>query len=396
MESDAERDGGALRCVSVPRRETAAWMERLKARGWVAGGERVREAGERRLIPLAADAPAVLPAPFAGLPVVEVERGRGPARSYLDYLADYLPADVVTRYADAWPGPHDMLGDLVIFKLDPRVAPFGEAVGQAMLRYRPGARLALADEGVQGPLRVRALRPLAVRVDGEPRPAGALGDLDAGTRARLLSTRTRVRERELVLDVDPATTYYSPRLAGERAATVEAAGRLRALLGRPLRVVDPYAGVGPALAPLVRAPSLVERVLAADLNPDAVDLLRLNLRRHAGRARPPVRDLTVLCADARRLADDPAWRGRFDLLLVNLPHSSIEHLPDLLPLLAAGSPILVRGWAIVAHDERAAAEARLRDLLRPLLPGTESPRLTTVRTYSAFQDFTRFEAWLRR
>jgi tRNA G37 N-methylase Trm5 len=370
------------RALSVPAGETARWRAALEARGWL-GRARIREAGERRLVPIAAAAPDPLPAPFDALPVERAAAAEGPARTYVDHLRDLLPADVVERHADDWTSPHDLLGDLVIVKLNERVRPYAEAVGVALLRYRAGARLALLDEGVQGELRVRGLRPLAVRVDGEPRPVSAAPGAD-------LSTRTRVREHGHWLEVDPAAAYYSPRLANERLGTLAAARRLRAALGRPLRVADPYAGVGPGLVPLLREPGLVGAVLAADLNADAVPLLRANVAFHGARARPPVKALDVRCADARRLADEPALRGRFDLLLVNLPHDSIAHLPDLLPLVARGQPALVRGWAIVAYDDWEAARARLR----AALPAEPFPDLEVVRTYSAFQAFARFEAWL--
>ncbi len=373
-----------MKSLSVPAAETARWRAALAERGWL-GRTRILEAGERRLIPLSSAAPTPLPPPFGALPLVDSPETAAPARTYVDHLRDLLPADVVARHVDDWTSPHDLLGDLVIVKLQDAVLPYAEAVGQALLRYRVAARLALLDEGVQGEMRVRALRPLAVRVDGEPRPA-------TGADPALLTTLTRVRENGLEIEVDPAVAYYSPRLANERLGTLAAARALRAVLGRPLRVIDPYAGVGPGVVPLLRAPGLVASLFASDLNPAAVPLLRGNVRRHARRA--GVRAFTVRCADARRLAAEPALRGAFDLLLVNLPHDSIEHLPDLMPLLSRGAPVLVRGWAIVSYEAWDASNARLRDVLWPLAPDSPAPELATVRTYSAFQAFARFGARL--
>ena len=47
----------------------------------------------------------------------------------------------------------------------------------------------------------------------------------------------------------------------------------------PIRVADPFCGVGPALAHMINIPNLVSSVLATDLNPGAIGLLNENLRR---------------------------------------------------------------------------------------------------------------------
>ena len=52
------------------------------------------------------------------------------------------------------------------------------------------------------------------------------------------------------------------------------------------------------------------------------------------------------CIDARELMKSrPELIGTADVLLVNLPHESIDHLPDILPLLS-GYESLVCGWSI--------------------------------------------------
>ena len=51
--------------------------------------------------------------------------------------------------------------------------------------------------------------------------------------------------------------------------------------------------------------------------------------------------------DGRKWQIDQTRKGIFDALLVNIPHSSIEHLPSLMPLMKRGSTTLIRGWAII-------------------------------------------------
>ena len=54
---------------------------------------------------------------------------------------------------------------------------------------------------------------------------------------------------------------------------------------------DPYAGVGPAVVPLTKIPEFVENIFASDLNPDAAELLGLNLP-----------NSVTKCVDARKLS----------------------------------------------------------------------------------------------
>ncbi len=55
--------------------------------------------------------------------------------------------------------------------------------------------------------------------------------------------------------------------------------------------------------------------------------------------------------DAQKIPSDNAQLGQWDVLLVNLPHMSLNHLPSLIPLLKTETPSLVRGWSILPHDE---------------------------------------------
>jgi tRNA G37 N-methylase Trm5 len=141
--------------------------------------------------------------------------------------------------------------------------------------------------------------------------------------------------------------YYSPRLANERLENIECARRLSQKLGRRISVCDPYAGVGPALVPLTKLPEIIDQIYASDLNPHAAELLQLNL---------PNQD--TRCADALTLS---AYLPECcDLLLVNLPHDCIEHLPHVLGLLKKGHEVVIRGWAIIPTESLRDAETDIR------------------------------------
>jgi len=201
---------------------------------------------------------------------------------------------------------------------------------------------------------------------------------------------------------DPSRAYFSTKLQSERLETLALAKDLRSLLGRPIRVCDPFCGVGPALAALLSEPDLVGDILAADLNPDAVEMLLDNLRRWDRRDYPRSpsslarihQDRLVGVADAVDLAGDAAIAGDWDLVLVNLPLRALELLPLLVPLLDRSSPSMVRGRVVVAESEIDAANAAIRSALPARLEGTPEPALRIKRDYNSTLRLCSFEAWI--
>ena len=225
---------------------------------------------------------------------------------------------------------HDRVGDVIIIKIPEHILQFSKDIGKAMLEQYSSARIVCADNGVKGEFRVRDLTVLATK-GGE-------------------STKTKVKEHGNEFWIDPSLVYYSPRLATERLENLEAAKQLSKQLGRRIDVCDPYAGVGPALVPLAKMKDYVDKIYASDLNHHAAKLLEENLPGH-----------TVECADARTLSQ--TYPECCDLLLVNLPHESIEHLPDLLGLLKKGHEVIIRGWAILPVNSIYNAEKQIRQNL---------------------------------
>ena len=97
------------------------------------------------------------------------------------------------------------------------------------------------------------------------------------------------------------------------------------------------------------------------------------------------------CHDSLRAS---CYAGKWDLLIVNLPHRTIEILPSLIPLLDLTSPSMVRGRAIVSESEIEATNGAIRDALPSLLDGTPRPTLRIKRDYSSVLRLCSFEAWL--
>ncbi|GIT41561.1 MAG: hypothetical protein Ct9H300mP10_05710 [Methanobacteriota archaeon] len=190
---------------------------------------------------------------------------------------------MVDAGGESWPSSHEFFGDMMIVRLD-------EEVSETRGRLRPpnSSRTPtsdfLSDRGVLGELRTRDLNPIGARSGDEI----VLDDIPDD----ISSTRVMVRESGRSILCDPTRAYFSTKLQSERLETLALAKELRSLLGRPLRVCDPFCGVGPALATLLGEPDLVGDVLASDLNPDAVEMLLDNLRRWDRREyRPTISNL---------------------------------------------------------------------------------------------------------
>ena len=344
-----------MRHLSVPSQDTQRVLLQLKAESALPEGARVRSDPDdsgRRLIPFIDNSSQTIAAQY---PVIDIDVDPPPARTYRDHLEDFLPAEIIA--STEWPTRHEFVGDLILIKLDENQRQHGTTIGQALLLQHSRTRAVFEDRGVRGMFRVRELDLLAVR-EGQ----GA-------------TTRTRIVESGHHLWTDPSTVYYSSRLSHEREGTLECAKNLRVELGRPLAICDPYAGVGPSLLPLISEPDLVAELFAGDLNPAAVEFLRENINHPSA---------TIECTDARLLKERSEMCNKYDLLLVNIPHDTLEHLPELIPLVRPNG--IVRGWAVIDDSDFDNAQKRLYNILGP------EAILEIRRSYSASANLCRFEA----
>jgi tRNA (guanine37-N1)-methyltransferase len=171
------------------------------------------------------------------------------------------------------------------------------------------------------------------------------------------TTRTEVIEYGHRFHVDLAAAYFSARLSSERQRILRQTGRNEAVL-------DMFAGVGPFAITLAARAALVA---ACDLNPRAVELMLENL------AQNRTRNVLPVLADARRLAGILPWR--FDRVVMNLPLSGTEFLPEAFRLCKYGG--MIHFYSLVA------AEGEHGECIREL--GGEVLAERVVRSYSPGQ-----------
>ena len=349
--SNSFKDGKFTRISEKTNPGWSRWYARVIMEGAISCGDTITLQENRRAIPLNENAPLVIEnTPIIDLPPISP----GPK-----HWTERLDPDLYLQYQQLWPMSYDQVGDVIIFKLPDELTNFSEEIANAMLQQYQNARVICADYGVKGEFRVRDLKPIISRDEN-------------------MSTKTQVKEHGNTFWVDPSVGYFSPRLATERLATLETATILKQELNRSLTICDPYAGFGPAIVPLISHEGLVKEIIASDLNPDAVAILRENL---------PI-DAKINCCDARDLKSK--YSEKVDLLLVNLPHDSLAHLPELLPLMAKNHPVVVRCWAIIPLDKIEQTELELKHIFAK--SKIHNLKLEPARSYSPNESYTCIEA----
>ena len=130
-------------------------------------------------------------------------------------------------------------------------------------------------------------------------------------------TETIHRENGCVFKLDLEKVYFNPKLASERKRVAEkvAAGEC---------VVDMFAGVG-TFSILIAKRSPESKVIAIDINPDAIFYLRENIRLNK------VSNVSAIQGDVREISGK--FAGVADRIIMNLPKESHIFLKDALRML---------------------------------------------------------------
>ncbi|MBN1244815.1 class I SAM-dependent methyltransferase family protein [Candidatus Bathyarchaeota archaeon] len=183
----------------------------------------------------------------------------------------------------------DVIGDIAVIEISPELKAHESLIGEAILKTHKNVRTALAKVGaVTGTYRLRKFEVIA----GEHR------------------TNTVHKEHGCQYQVDVATAYFSPRLSHEH-------NRVASIVQKSETVVDLFAGVGP-FAVLIAKKNADAKVYAVDINPEAVELLKRNIRLN----RVDNRVIPIL-GDARQAVENQL-SGVADRVIMNLPEKALE------------------------------------------------------------------------
>ena len=206
-------------------------------------------------------------------------------------LAEVLENDLAPHLLASLPRALDVVGDIAIIEIPSELETHKNAVGEAILRTHRNIHVVLAKAGaISGTYRLREFDFIA----GEHR------------------TNTIYKEYNCSYYVDVAKAYFSPRLSHEHE-------RVASLVQNGETIIDLFAGVGP-FAVLIAKNNKTTKVYAIDINTDAVDLLKKNVRLNRVESR-----VYPIVGDARNLVEE-RLSGMADRVIMNLPETASKFI----------------------------------------------------------------------
>jgi len=213
------------------------------------------------------------------------ERPRRP-RSLEEILSGKLPRELL----DLLPSSYDLIGDIILVEIPHELRPYEKLVAEALMKLHPRVKTVLSKEGAtRGAYRLRDYRVVA----------------------GLNRFETIHREHGCIIRVDLRKAFFNPRMSGERI-------RVARSVSKGERVLDMFAGIG-SFSILIARSQPTAKILAIELNPDAYRLMLENIRLNAveDRVRPILGD----CREVLKQIHE-----KFDRVIMDLPHSSINYL----------------------------------------------------------------------
>jgi tRNA (guanine37-N1)-methyltransferase len=208
-----------------------------------------------------------------------------PPQTLNQALQNKLPADLLANVPQAF----DIIGDVVVIDIQPKLKPYQNIIGEAIMQTQKNVTTVLAKASdISGVFRVREYDYIA----GEPK------------------TKTIHREFGCQYHVDIEKAYFSPRLSHEHE-------RVAVQVQDGETVADLFAGVGP-FSVLIGKRNPTVKVYAIDLNPDAFELLKVNVR-----VNKVENHVFPILADAREIAATKL-KGTADRMIMNLPETAID------------------------------------------------------------------------
>jgi tRNA (guanine37-N1)-methyltransferase len=208
-------------------------------------------------------------------------------KTLVQALENQLPPHLLASL----PRALDVIGDIAVIEIPPELKTHEHLIGEAILATHKNVRTVLAKVGaVTGTYRLRQLEIIA----GEPK------------------TATIHKEHGCQYHVDMAKAYFSPRLSHEH-------NRVASLVQKGETVVDLFAGVGP-FSVLIAKNNPDVKVYAVDINPEAAEFLKRNVRLNRVENR-----VVPILGDARQVIEERLL-GVADRVIMNLPEKAMKFI----------------------------------------------------------------------
>jgi tRNA (guanine37-N1)-methyltransferase len=294
-------------CVVVPKKKAEPVRQRLMSKGILKKELQIRSDSRNVYLPVSQRVDLGYP--------VETRDFDETEEQIKDYRVLVDLPDELRRYL---PSSYDVLGSIAIVKISDEVLPNASEIGKAIIATQKAINTVCVDVGVADEFRTRRIRVIA----GE----------------KVLETVHK--EYGLVFKMDVSKVFFSPRLATEREIVANQ-------VSPGETVIDMFAGVGPfsIMIAKTRDPAVV---YAIDSNPDAVKYMEENIDLNK------VKTVKPILGDAReKIAGlEPA-----DRIIMNLPHSARNFLPEAIRALKPGG--IVHFYEIMEEGE---IETRMNEM----------------------------------
>jgi tRNA wybutosine-synthesizing protein 2 len=221
--------------VRSERKDADATLKRVVALGLLDRSRKVLQKGNYIEIPVTG--------PISGCDIVPQDEPEFYRKTpdLAEALQGVLPSKAIHLLPRGW----CILGDIIVVKIHPFLAPYQYLIGEALLDFYPRCQSVLRDFGIEGQLR----EPMRQTIAGN-------------------KTQTVHRENSVLFKLDAQKVMFSPGNLNERMRM--------SLLGEDEFVVDMFAGIGYFTLPMA-VHSRPRKVMAIELNPNAYDYLCQNI-----------------------------------------------------------------------------------------------------------------------
>ncbi len=196
--------------------------------------------------------------------------------------------DIPEEFLEFLPSSWDVVGDIIFVKLSDEILSFKTKISQALLAAHGNIRSVYWVKKISGDCRIRELEHIG-------------GDEN---------TVTAAKEFGIIMNLDVAKVYYSPRLATER-------WRIAQQVSEGELVLDMFTGIGPFSLVISRhaRPSSIHSI---DINPEAIRYLETNIKLNR------IENIEYHLGDAVEICKSLSDLYKFDRIIMNLPHSSLD------------------------------------------------------------------------
>jgi len=285
--------------IKVPRQEAEKVRQELLRKELFDPEYRISSRGRFVFLPVKARP--------RGYEVVEVDlEKREKKKSFEEVLKEILTPEELSQVKKSF----DFVGDIALLEVPPQLEHREKEIAMALLSSVKAVKSVFKKKGrIGGRERVREVEHLA----GEKK------------------TETLHRENGIVLRLDVARVYFSPRLSYERQ-------RVERKVVEGEVIVDLFAGVGPFSIFFARNKDV--KVYALDLNPWAIEYLKKNIEMN-----PLKGEVIPLLGDAEKAAP----RGVAHRVIMNLPREGEKYLPLALEVL--GEKGTIHFYTIEGEEE---------------------------------------------